>query len=51
VLLSGYMGKSDAFEDAMSEWGVAYADQAERDHAELQKAVRSSRLEAVVEST
>lgn len=50
VLLAGYLGQSDVFEDAMSEWGVAYADQTERDHAELVKAVRSSRLEAIVES-
>ncbi len=46
VVLTGYMGKSTAFEDALAEFGVAYADQNERDHAALLAAIRSGRIEA-----
>ncbi len=44
ALLTGYMGKSTAFEDALADFSVAYADQNERDHAELLKAIRSGRI-------
>ena len=46
AVLTGYMGKSTAFEDAITDFSVAYADQNERDHAELLKAIRSGRIEA-----
>jgi uncharacterized protein (DUF2252 family) len=46
VVLTGYMGKNTAFEDALAEFGVAYAEQNERDHACLMEAIRSGRLEA-----
>jgi uncharacterized protein (DUF2252 family) len=46
VVLTGYMGKSTAFEDALADFGVAYAEQNERDHAALLAAIRSGRLEA-----
>jgi uncharacterized protein (DUF2252 family) len=46
VLLSAYMGKSDAFEDAIADFAVAYADQTERDHEALDAAVRGGRLQA-----
>ncbi len=46
AVLTGYMGKSTAFEDAIAEFGVAYALQNEADHAELLKAIRSGRIEA-----
>jgi uncharacterized protein (DUF2252 family) len=46
VLLTGYMGKSTAFEDALADFGVAYAEQNEKDHACLLDAIRSGRLEA-----
>jgi uncharacterized protein (DUF2252 family) len=46
VVLTGYMGKNDAFEDALSDFGVAYADQNERDHAALVQAVSDGRIEA-----
>jgi hypothetical protein len=46
LVLSSYMGKSAAFEDALAGFGAAYADQNERDHAALVKAVRSGRIEA-----
>jgi uncharacterized protein (DUF2252 family) len=46
ALLTGYMGKSSAFEDALVAFGQAYADQNEQDHAALVKAVRAGRIEA-----
>jgi uncharacterized protein (DUF2252 family) len=46
ALLTGYMGKSTAFEDAIADFSVAYAVQNERDHDELLKAIRSGRVEA-----
>jgi uncharacterized protein (DUF2252 family) len=47
VLLSSYLGKGEAFADAITSFSVAYADQNERDHAALVKAVRAGRLDAV----
>ena len=49
VVLTGYLGKSTAFEDALAEFSVAYAKQNERDHAALVKAVREGRIEAQTE--
>ena len=46
AVLTGYMGKSTAFEDAFADFSVAYADQNERDHAALLSAIRSGRVEA-----
>ena len=42
------MVDSDAFEDAMVDFAVAYADQAERDHQALAAAVRSGRVEVAM---
>jgi len=47
VLLSAYLGKSDAFADAITSFSVAYADQNDRDHASLVKAVRAGRVDAM----
>lgn len=47
VLLSAYLGKSDAFADAIVSFSVPYADQNERDHASLVKAVRAGRVDAM----
>jgi uncharacterized protein (DUF2252 family) len=46
AMLSGYMGRSDAFEDAIMGFAHAYARQNEADHAALVAAVRSGRLKA-----
>jgi uncharacterized protein (DUF2252 family) len=48
-VLSGYMGKRDEFDEAVADFSEAYADQNEADHAALLNAVRSGRLEAIVE--
>jgi hypothetical protein len=43
VLLSGYMGKSDAFDRAIATFSIAYADQNKKDHAALERAVHKGR--------
>ena len=48
-MLSGYLGKSDAFDRAIAAFSKAYADQNERDHAALDKAVRKGKVKAVFE--
>jgi len=47
--ISGYLGKSDTFDQALGEFSLAYADQNAKDHAALVKAVRSGRVEALIE--
>ncbi len=49
AVLTGYMGRSTAFEDALADFSIAYADQNERDHAALMKAIRSGRIVAQTE--
>jgi len=49
AVLMGYMGKSEAFEDALADFSLAYADQNERDHAALLDAIRSGRVETRAE--
>ena len=49
VTLSGYLGSGDAFEDSLVEFAVHYADQTERDHALLRRAIRAGRIQARAE--
>jgi len=49
ALLSGYMGASDTFDQALAEFSSAYADQNEKDHDLLRKAIKSGRIEAEYE--
>ena len=49
--ISGYLGKSDKFDQAVADFSMAYADQSEQDDAVLKKAVRSGRLEVINEAT
>jgi uncharacterized protein (DUF2252 family) len=46
VPLSGYMGKSDAFDKAIAGFAAAYADQNEQDHAALKKAIKAGKVQA-----
>lgn len=46
AIASGYLGRSDTFDKAVSRWAVEYADQCERDYESLQAAVRSGRIAA-----
>jgi uncharacterized protein (DUF2252 family) len=50
AMISGYMGSSVIFDEAICDFAVDYADQAERDHKAFVKAVREGRVKAVVES-
>ena len=49
TMLSGYMGKSDAFDKAIAAFTMAYADQNEQDHAAFVRAVRRGEVQAVFE--
>jgi uncharacterized protein (DUF2252 family) len=48
-MISGYLGKQDVFDEAMGDFAMAYAHQAERDHAALKAAVRDGTVEVQIE--
>ena len=48
--LSGYMGRSDAFDEAIAEFAERYANQNEKDHAALRQAIRAGKVEATTET-
>ena len=48
-MISGYLGSKDDFDEAMGKFALAYADQAERDHASLKAAVRAGIIEVQME--
>lgn len=43
--IAGYLGKNDACDRAFAQFGIAYADQAERDHVAFLGAIREGRIE------
>lgn len=47
--ISGYLGKSDKFDNAIAQFAAAYADQSERDHEVMLQAVRAGKLEVFIE--
>ena len=49
-MIAGYMGSGRTFDEAICDFAVDYADQAERDHEAFVKAVREGRVNARVES-
>jgi uncharacterized protein (DUF2252 family) len=49
ALIGGYLGSKEVFDQAIADFAVAYADQTERDHKSLIKAVRAGRVEAFIE--
>jgi uncharacterized protein (DUF2252 family) len=49
AMLSGYMGSSDTFDQSIAEFSIAYADQNEKDHASLIRAIKSGKIEAEFE--
>jgi len=49
AMISGYMGKSDAFDRAIAAFSKAYADRNEKDHAALDRAIRKGTVKAVFE--
>ena len=44
------MGKSEVFDNALAAFALAYADQNEKDHAALDRAVRAGKVKAVFET-
>jgi uncharacterized protein (DUF2252 family) len=48
--ISAYLGRSDKFDEAIGTFSIAYADQAERDHAALKTAVRKGRVKVYQEA-
>ena len=46
ALIAGYIGKSDAFDEAITKHAFLYADQNEADYAALEKAVKSGAVQA-----
>jgi len=46
IAIASYLGKSDAFDKALVSFAERYADQTERDHEELEKAVKEGRIVA-----
>jgi uncharacterized protein (DUF2252 family) len=50
LMISGYLGKSEKFDEAIADFSSRYADQSEQDHAVLLKAARAGSLEVFVES-
>jgi uncharacterized protein (DUF2252 family) len=47
--ISGYLGSSERFDEAMGRFALAYADQAERDHGALRAAVRAGTIDVQLE--
>jgi uncharacterized protein (DUF2252 family) len=45
IAIASYLGTNDAFDSALAEFAVAYADQNERDHAALRKAADEGRIQ------
>jgi hypothetical protein len=48
-ILAGYMGKSDTYDQAIASFAVVYAEQNERDHAALARAVKQGKVKAEFE--
>jgi uncharacterized protein (DUF2252 family) len=46
AIIGGYLGKNDRFDSAIADFAGDYADQTERDHAALVKAIRAGRVRA-----
>jgi uncharacterized protein (DUF2252 family) len=49
ALISGYLGKSDDFDQAVGQFALEYADQNEADYTALVEAVNAGRVQALVE--
>jgi hypothetical protein len=49
ALISGYLGKSDIFDQALATFAQAYAVQTEQDYQSLVKAVKTGRVKAILD--
>jgi hypothetical protein len=43
--IGGYLGNSERFDEALADFAVAYANQNEKDHRALLKAIRDGKIE------
>jgi uncharacterized protein (DUF2252 family) len=50
AMIAGYMGSGSIFDEAICDFAVDYADQAELDHKKFVKAIREGRVKAIAES-
>ena len=50
AMIAGYLGKSDAFDVAIGDYAIAYADQVERDYEKFAQAIRNGRLKSDLSS-
>lgn len=50
ALIAGYMGASETFDDAITDFAVDYADQTHKDHRAFVKAIRQGRIEVAQEA-
>jgi NAD(P)H-dependent flavin oxidoreductase YrpB (nitropropane dioxygenase family) len=48
TVISGYLGGSEDFDNAIADFAIAYADQNERDYGRLLQAVSDARVLATV---
>jgi hypothetical protein len=46
AMIAGYLGKSEALDDAIASFATGYADQTEKDYEALKAAVQSGRIAA-----
>ena len=46
ALIAGYLGESSAFDEALADFAVVYANQIELDHAALQQAITDGTIDA-----
>jgi uncharacterized protein (DUF2252 family) len=51
AMISGDMGKIEAFDEAIADFSMDYADQNERDYSAVKEAVRAGRVEADIDQT
>jgi hypothetical protein len=49
IAIAGYLGSSDTFDQALTDFADRYADQNERDYEAFVEEVRSGRLEATAD--
>jgi uncharacterized protein (DUF2252 family) len=47
AVIAGYCGDTPEIDEALAEWAESYGSQTVKDHAALQKAIKSERLDAV----
>ncbi len=50
AILSGYLGKSDRIDEAVTDFAQVYADQCERDYEDFLRAIRSGRIPVQLEA-